>query len=318
MNKELLPILPVKKKKRFNILSWKTTMQLSLMSLPGVLWYIIFAYIPMFGIIIAFKNFNYAQGVFGSEWCGFENFIYLFKSNDAIRLLRNTFLYNIAFIIADNLLALAVALLLNNLVKKWQVKLYQTAFFIPYFISWIVVAYISQALFSHEFGIANYIANAFGANSVTWFTNTKPWPIILVIFQTWKQLGFKTLVYYGSIIGIDISIYEAASIDGANSWQSIRRITLPLLKPTIIVLFILAVGAAMRSDFGLFYYVPNNQGALYEATDVLDTYVYRVMKVLGDFSVSSAVSVFQSVIGLLMVLGANKIVKMIDAENAMF
>ncbi len=305
-------------RRRKNSLEWQSTWQLSLIAAPGILWFLMFAYIPMFGLILAFKDFNYAQGILGSRWIGLDNFRFVFESNDAVRIFRNTVLYNAAFIVLDNILGIACALALDSMSKKRHVKFYQTCLFLPYFISWVVVGYIMQALCSHEFGLLNTLLKSLGLNGVQWYNETKPWPAIIIFAHLWKNVGFKTLVYYGSVIGIDNQLFEAAKIDGATRWQTIYKIILPLLKPTVIVMFILAIGNMMRADFGLFYYVPNNTGILYEVTDVLDTYIYRTLKQLGDICGSSAVSAFQAIVGLVLVLLSNWAIRVIDEENAMF
>lgn len=307
-----------KKKKRRLSLEWKSTISLGVLTLPAIVWFVIFCYIPMFGIIIAFKDFDYARGIFGSDWCGFDNFVYLFKSNDAFRILRNTIMYNFSFIVIGTIAAIGMALMLDTIKNKTFIKFTQTTIFLPYFISWVVVAFVTQQMFALNNGAVNSLIEFFGGEKVLWYTNTKAWPIILVIANLWKQIGFNTIVYYGSILGIDSSLYEAARIDGANGRQCITKITLPMLRTTIIILFIMSIGTILRADFGLFYYLPNNQGPLYPVTDVIDTYIYRALKVSGDLTGSSAASFVQSVVGLILVLITNTITKKIDPENALF
>ena len=306
------------KKKRRMTLEWRSTISLSFLTLPAIIWFIVFCYIPMFGIIIAFKDFDYAKGILGSDWCGFDNFVYLFKSNDAYRILRNTILYNATFIIVGTFAAIGVALMLDSVKSKTLIKFTQTTIFLPHFISWVVVAFVTQQMFALNNGAINTLIEFFGGDKIPWYTNIKPWPCILVIANLWKTIGFNTIVYYGAILGIDSSIYEAARIDGANSRQVITKITLPMLKPTIVILFIMSIGTILRADFGLFYYLPNNQGPLYPVTDVIDTYIYRALKVSGDLTGSSAASFVQSVVGLVLVLVANKITKKLDPDNALF
>lgn len=307
-----------KQKNRFMTLSWRNTWQLSLLTVPGIVWFIIFCYIPMFGCIIAFKDFNFKLGIWGSEWCGLENFQYLFASSDAVRILRNTICYNLMFITLGIVLGVTFALFLEQITKKYLIKTFQTMMFLPYFVSWVVAAFIAQGLFKYEGGVLNNLREIFGKDPLQWYTTIKPWPFILILANIWKTIGFNVLMYYGALLGIDKSLYEAATIDGANTRQRIFEITLPLLKPTIIVLFIMGVGNIMRADFGLFFYVPNNYGSLYEVTDVIDTYIYRALKQAGDIPGSSASSFFQSVCGLVTVVVANGIVRKIDPENAMF
>ncbi len=301
-----------------NPLAWASTKQLTLLALPGILWFVIFAYIPMFGLVIAFKDFDYAKGIWLSDWNGLENFKYLFGTDDAVRILRNTVCYNAVFILLGTVVSVMTAIFLDFTKRRIFIKVYQTALFLPHLISWVVVAYIGLALFSFSNGFFNHFLISIGKEPVSWYMEPKYWPFILVIFNIWKTIGFNVLVYYGTIIGIDSTLYEAGAIDGANRAQMVFKITLPLLKPTIILMFIMSIGSMMRADFGLFYYVPNNQGALYAVTDVIDTYIYRALKTLGDIPGSSAASVFQSVVGLGLVLLSNFVVKKIDADNAMF
>lgn len=308
----------VLKQRTKNYVKWKSTAELGILALPAIVWFIVFAYIPMFGIVIAFKDFEPLKGIFGSEWNGFENFKYLFATNDAYRILRNTILYNFAFIVLGAVIPIIVAMLLEKIKSKTFIKFCQTTMFLPHFISWVIVAFIAQQFFSVNSGLLNHIIGIFGGEKVSWYTETTPWIFIIIIVRLWKTLGFNTIVYYGSIIGIDSSLYEAARIDGASEWQISRKITLPLLMPTIMILFIMATGNILRADFGLFYYVPNNQGPLYPVTDVIDTYIYRALKISGDIPGSSAASFVQSVTGLVIVFITNYITKKIDADNALF
>lgn len=306
------------KQRTRNHVKWKSTAELGILALPAIVWFIVFAYIPMFGIVIAFKDFEPVKGIFGSAWNGFENFEYLFKTNDAYRILRNTILYNFAFIVLGAVIPIIVAMLLDRIKSKTFIKFCQTTMFLPHFISWVIVAFIAQQFFSVNTGLLNYIIGIFGGEKVSWYTETTPWIFIIIIARLWKTLGFNTIIYYGSIIGIDSSLYEAARIDGASEWQMSRKITLPLLMPTIMILFIMATGNILRADFGLFYYVPNDQGPLYPVTDVIDTYIYRALKISGDIPGSSAASFVQSVTGLVIVFITNYITKKIDADNALF
>ena len=307
------------RKHKFKIsLAWRDTIQLSFLTIPVIIWFIIFAYIPMFGCVIAFKNFDYRAGIWGSEWCGLANFNYLFASNDAARILKNTVFYNTVFITLNMVIGITVALLLERVTRRYLIKTYQTMMFLPYFISWVVVAFIAQGLFKYDNGIMNNLLIKMGSKPLQWYTETGSWPWVLIFANTWKTVGFNTLLYYGSLLGIDTTLYEAAAIDGANTWQRIYKISIPMLKPTIIVLFIMGIGNIFRADFGLFYYVPNNSGALYKVTDVIDTYIFRALKGSGDISGSSAASFFQSVCGFILVLIANGTVRKLDSENAMF
>lgn len=291
---------------------------LFIMTVPTVLWFIIFKYLPMFGVIIAFKDYTYTGGIWGSEWAGFQNFAYLFSSNDALRILRNTVLYNAAFIIMSTVAAIGVALLFDNLRSRRAIKFYQTTLFFPYFISWVVLAFVTKGLFDLESGILNRLLASFGLEKYSWYTETAPWPFIFILANIWKTVGYNSLIYYGAIIGIDPSIYEAAAIDGASQWQVVKSIKLPLIRSMIVIMFIMAIGRLMSADFGMFYYLPDNQGPLYPITDVMDTYIFRSLNVLGDIPSASAASVFQSVVGFALVLISNGIVKKVDPDNAMF
>jgi putative aldouronate transport system permease protein len=291
--------------------------ELLALSLPGILYKLVIAYIPMVGLILAFKYFRYDQGIFGSKWVGLDNFEFLFKAQDAFRIIRNTLLYNVTYIILGTVAALLLALLLNELHGK-LVKIYQTALFLPYFISFVLVGYITSAFLDHKAGYLNTMLAWFGMNPHKWYLETTPWIFILPIVALWKGIGFSTLVYYAGITGISTEYYEAARLDGASRIQMMWRITLPLLKPLIIILFILGLGNIFRGDFGLHYFVPNNVGPNFPTTDIIDTYVYRALTKLGDINSAAAVGFLQSVVGFVTVITANFIVRRIDRDSALF
>ncbi|GIQ71152.1 sugar ABC transporter permease [Xylanibacillus composti] len=295
----------------------KKNAELILLLLPGALYTLVFHYLPLVGIIIAFKSYRYDLGIFGSEWVGLKNFEFFFASETAWRITRNTILYNAGFIVFTTATALAFAIMLNEIGRRW-VKAYQTVLFLPHFLSWVVVGYIVLAFLDHESGYLNRLLMLVGMNPQNWFYESSFWPYILNTTNLWKTVGFATLIYYAGIIGINSEYYEAARIDGASKLQMIRRITIPLLTPLIAILFILAVGNMFRGDFGLHYFVPNNSGLIYSTTDVVDTYVYRALRTLGDVSMAAAVSFFQSIVGFVLVLGANTIIKKINEENALW
>ncbi len=307
---------PVKRKRAS--LEARKSWQLGVLTIPGVAWFLIFCYFPMVGAVIAFKDYKPKKGIWGSEWVGFENFKFLFSSNDAGRLVFNTIFYNFLSIFLVALVAVTIAILMDLVDKRIYVKTYQTMLFLPRFISWVVVGFIGTILFHYEHGIFNQLVAAFGGKAISWYLEPKYWWFILPFFGVWKTMGYTSLVYYGTIMGIDTQIFESAEIDGASTWGKIRHITLPLLKPTIIIMSIMSVGSIMRADFGMFYYVPNNSGALYSATDVLDTYIFRALRGAGDMSSSSAAGFFQSVVGLIMVVTCNAIVKKIDSDSSLF
>ncbi|MBR6729434.1 MAG: sugar ABC transporter permease [Clostridia bacterium] len=289
-----------------------------LMALPGMAWYILICYVPMFGIVIAFKNFNYVDGIFGSPWSGFENFKYLFSTTDAFVITRNTILYNAWFIVFGIVHAAFIAILFDMLGKTKLSRINQTVVLLPHFLSWVVASYFTFGILSVDKGIANQIVRFFGGENINWYAETKYWPFIIAICREWKAVGYASIVYYSTIRGFDVEYYEAAKIDGANWFQSITRITIPLMKPIITIMFILNIGSVMRSDFGLFYIIPKNSGLLYSVTSTLDTYIYNGMTGLGDMGSTAAAGLYQSVIGFLLVVGSNFIVRKISPEDALF
>lgn len=309
-------------KKRPNIIRnelryFRQNIDLTSLALPSIIIIFILCYIPMFGIILAFKDFHYDSGIFGSPWVGLNNFKFFFNSSDAFRITRNTIGYNLIYIALGTIVSVTFAILLNELSRRW-IKLYQTILFVPYFISWVVGGYLVLSLLDPQYGFLNNVLALFGGGNIEWYSNSRYWPFILVFMNLWKYVGFNTLIYYTGIMGIDSTYYEAGEIDGANRIQMTFHITVPMLKRLISILIILALGNIFRGDFGLHYFVPNNAGALYGATDVIDTYAFRALRTLGDIPMSSAVSAFQSLVGLITVLAANIIIKKIDEESALF
>lgn len=288
---------------------------LDFMLMPGMIYLLINNYIPMFGIYIAFKKVDYSKGIWNSDWVGFDNFKYLFSTTDAWIITRNTLLYNAAFIALGIITGIIVGICLSELFKKTLQKLYQTTILLPQLISMVIVAYIVYAFFSNETGLVNHLL---GDNTINFYATKKYWPFILIFVNTWKQLGYNAIIFLSSIVGIDKSLYEAARVDGATKWQQITRITLPQLKPTIITLFTLQTGRIFYSDFGLFYQVPLDAGALYSVTNTVDTYVYRALLVSNNISTASAASTYQAICGFVIVFVVNMIIRKIDKENAMF
>lgn len=293
---------------------------LYLMFLPGALYLLMDKYIPMAGLVIAFKKINWRKGIWGSEWVGFSNFTYLFKTKDAFNITRNTILYNLTFIVLGTVIAITVAILLNEIASKRMKQVYQTIILLPYLISIVVVSYLVFALLSAETGfINNTILKALGVDPISWYTEPKYWPFILVIVHIWKVFGYDCILYYATLVGIDHGYYEAAVIDGANRWQQIVHVTLPNLLPTIITLTMMSIGKIFYSDFGLFYQVPMDSGPLLDVTSTIDTYVYRGLITLNNIGMSSAAGVYQSVVGFVLVLLANWGVKKIGGEeNGLF
>ncbi len=291
---------------------------LLLIALPGIIYLFINNYIPMFGVFLAFKDYSYRKGIFGSDWNGLKNFEYLFKQ-DAFTIIRNTLLYNASFIIIGTMAAILVAILMCELGERSRVKFFQSSLLLPNLLSWVVISFIGFAFLNSDTGfINNTVIKMFGGNTITWYTTPKYWPIILLIVYLWKNVGYSSIIYMASISGIDKSIFEAAQIDGATKLKQIRHITLPLLKPTIVILTLMAVGRIFYSDFGLFYQVPMNSGALYNVTQTIDTYVYHSLMELNNIGMSAAAGLYQSVIGFILVMAANAIVRKVDHENALF
>ncbi len=288
------------------------------MIFPGIIYLLINNYGPMFGLFIAFKKMDYRLGIFKSPWVGFDNFKYLFKTNAAFLITRNTILYNLTFILVGTVLGVAVGIMLSELRKKAETKFFQTVLLLPYLLSWVICAYIGSAFLSKETGLINNLLSDLGFAKIDWYNSPEVWPPVLIIVNIWKGIGYTSIIYMSTIIGIDRSLYEAAMVDGATKWQQIRLITLPFLKGTVIMLTIMNIGRIFYSDFGLFYQIPLNSGALYSTTQTIDTYVYRALMQQSQIGMSSAAGFYQSIVGFILVLTANMIVRKISPENAMF
>lgn len=297
----------------------KRYLPLYLMMLPGILYIIINNYIPMTGLRIAFKQFNYSKGISGSKFVGLKNFEFLFKTKDAFVITRNTLCYNIVFICLGTIFAIAVAILLNDIRSVRLKKLYQTVILIPFLISIVVVSYLVYAFLSADSGfINNGILRPLSLEPISWYSTPTWWPLILVIVHLWKGFGYTSIIYFATLVGIDRGYFEAAAIDGATRWQQITNITLPFLKSTIITLTLMSIGRIFYSDFGLFYQVPLNSGLLINVTNTIDTYVYRGLISLNNVSMASAAGFYQSIVGFILVLTANFIVKKVSEENSLF
>lgn len=310
------------KKKGFweNIWQYKA---LLLMVLPGVIWFIFFFYIPVLANVVAFKDFRLSPDGFisslrQSPWVGFDNFKFLFASNDAWLITRNTLLYNIVFLAFNLFFAIAFAIVMSELRNKRLVKVYHTMSLLPYFLSWVVISYFVYAFLSPDKGIVNQWLTSLGAEGVNWYADPKWWPFIFVFLNVWKSLGYNSIIYYASVIGIDQTYYEAAMVDGASKWQQIKNVTLPQLMPMISVLLIMNIGGIFRADFGLFYQVPQNSGALYQVTSVLDTYIYNGLTATGDIGMTAAAGLYQSVVGACLLLAANFVVRKLEPDSALF
>lgn len=299
------------KKKKRNL---KRYIPIYLMAVPGIVYLIANNYMPMFGIIIAFKKLNFQKGIFGSDWAGLKNFEFLFTSNTAFQIIRNTLLYNVVFIILGMIVAVAAAIFLNEIRSKFASKTYQTLIMLPYLMSWVIVSYLSYAFLATDTGLIN---NAFGLN-INFYSDTTYWPFILTFVNLWKGAGYSMIVYFAAIVGIDGEYYEAAQLDGATRWQQIKNITLPHLKTTIITMLILSIGRIFASDFGLFYQIPRNSGILYPVTQTIDVYVYNALMNNSNYGMSSAASVFQSVVGFILVIITNRIARKVSEDSALF
>ena len=302
------------KKKKITV-NWA----LYLMLVPGLLYMLFNNYIPMTFTVIAFKKFNFQKGIWGSEFNGLENFKSLFSTRDSWIILRNTIGYNLVFIVVSLLIGLTLAILLDELASRRGKRLYQMSYLTPYMISITVVSYIVYAFLSTETGfINNGILKILGKDKISWYSQPKYWPFILVAVNQWKWLGYNTIIYYSSVISIDSGYYEAATIDGAARFQRIWYITIPLIRSTIITMTLLQLGSIFRTDFGLFYQVPMDSSALMNVTNTIDTYVYRGIKSVGTLGMSSAAGLYQSVVGFVLILVMNGIVRRIDKESAIF
>lgn len=309
------------KKGFFNEL--KSNWPLFVMLSPGLLVLIINNYIPMFGIVIAFKDYryygNFITNLIKSKWVGLSNFDFFFATPYAFSITFNTIAYNLVFIILGLVIPVAFALALNELANKKLAKAYQSFLFLPYFLSWIIVSYLAYSLFNIEHGfINNSVLAPLGIEPIRWYFEPVYWPFILTFFQVWKYTGYNVVVYLAAISGIDSEYYEAAAIDGATKWQQIRHITLPMLQPIMIIMVLFAVGRIFNADFGLFYNVPRNSGALHTATDVIDTYVYKTLRDTNNLGMAAAAGAYQAVIGSITVFLANYVVRKVDNDKALF
>lgn len=290
---------------------------LTLMALPGVVLLFIFHYIPLYGLILPFKDYKVSLGFFKSPWAGLKNFKFLFNSDTVLVATRNTILYNLAFIFVGTAAAVLLAILLFELTRK-KVKVYQTVLMLPHFISMVVVAYIVNAILDMDSGVLNMIRIKFGLEPLMWYNTPSYWPVILVLTNLWKTIGYNMVIYYAALMGLDMECFEAATVDGASWWQKVWHITIPGIKSMIVIMVLLSVGNILRGDFGLFYNVPLNSSLLYPTTDVIDTYVYRALMDLGDVGMAAAAGFYQTVIGFILVLSANLLTKKINPENALF
>ena len=328
MSSNLLKIYDTGEKKRENMrtknktkrkIRWKHILPFYVMVLPGLLYLLIDKYIPMFGVLIAFKKLDFQKGILGSPWCGFDNFRFLFQSNEAWVITRNTILYNVGFFLVNTVLSIVLAILINEIRSKRAVKFYQTSVLLPFLMSWVVIGYLVYAYLSAESGLINAsVLQPLGYEKIAWYQDKRYWPFILIFVNAWKGVGYSMIIYLSSIVGISQDYYEAARLDGASKWKQIRTITLPLLKPTVLTLMILAAGQMFRSDFGLFYQIPRNSGILYDVTRTIDVYVYQALMKNSDYGMSSAASVYQSIVGFVLIVAVNKLAKKYNPESSIF
>lgn len=298
--------------------TWKNK-TLLLMSMPAMILFILFNYVPMFGLILAFKDFNFADGIWNSPWCGLRNFKHLFFVGDtAWRLTRNTIGYYILFTIFGTIGNVALAIGINEMIYKKLAKYFQSAMILPTFISYIAISFVVYAFLKSDTGIINRMIIALGGSNFSFYLEPDVWPAILLIVKTWKGIGYGSVLYLSVLTGIDQSLYEAAAIDGASAWQKLRYITIPMLIPMVVVMTLLGLGSIMHSDTGLFFQVTKNVGALYPATQVLDSYVLNAIANTVDYGMTAATTFYQSVVGFVMVVGTNLVVRRIDPESALF
>jgi len=298
---------------------WKKTISVYILMLPAILYLLVNNYLPMAGIIMAFKKINLSMGLLKSPWCGFENFKFLFTTNTILLITRNTVLYNVAFILLDTVIGVSVAIFLNEVRSKAAQRLYQSLMLISFLMSWVVVSYLVEAFLNVRTGfIVKTIFPALGIGQIyDFYMEPSFWPFILIFVHIWKSIGFTAIIYYSAIVGINEEFYEAAKIDGATKWQEIKTITLPCLKPTIVLLFILSMGKIFYSDFGLFYQVPKNSGMLYNVTQTIDTFVYNALMTQNNLGMSSAAGFYQSLVGFVLVILANWVIRKVDPESAL-
>lgn len=296
----------------------KDNIQLLCMALPGIILTVIFLYLPMIGVVIAFKDFNPILGIMKSKWVGFDNFKFFFQSNDFIRLMRNTVGYSLWFLFIENFAAVVLAILFYNVTSSKKLKYYQTTAILPSFMSMVLVAYVVYLFLNPASGVINSILTVLGGEKISWYSEPKYWPVILTVVQIWKNVGMNSLLYYATMIGIDDSLFEAAEIDGANKMGQIIHVIVPGISALACLNLIRGVGGLIGGDFGLFYQIPRNVGALYPTTDVINTYVFRATQTGNNFGRTAAVGLFSSVIGVILIVITNTAVRKIDEEKSMF
>ena len=297
---------------------WKKNKTLFLMALPSVAVVFVMSYLPMTGLVLAFKNYRFDLGVFGSEWNGLSNFEFLFKSGTGWKITRNTVVYNLLNLITSQGLAIIIAILLSELNGRIFKKLTQSIIFLPYFISWVIVGTFVYNIFNYETGVLNNILVRLGSEKINVYSKPSVWPWIICLFNSWKWCGYNSVIYIAAILGIDGEQFEAAQIDGANIFQQIAHIMLPCIRPTVITMVLLQVGRIMRGDFEMFYQIVGNNGQLYNATDVIDTYVFRSLLTNSNLGMTAAATFYQSILCFVIIVVVNHIVKKMEADYALF
>lgn len=289
-----------------------------LLLIPAVVYVVLFSYIPMGGVIMAFKKYNYSLGLWASPWVGMKNFKFLTLSNRLWTLTRNTILYNLAFIVVGMVMEVGFAIIINEMRSRWFKKVFQSFIFLPYFISWVIASAVIMTFLDYDKGLISRLVKSFGGQMVNVSTTAAPWPFLLVFFRMWKGVGYGSIIYMSSIAGIDQEMYEAAEIDGASSWQKVFKITIPNLIPTMVIMFLLACGQIFRGDFGMFYQLIGNNGVLLETVDILDLYIYRAMAGNANLGYGAAAGLYQSVLCFATIMLANFLVKRIQPDYTLF
>ena len=293
--------------------------QLWLLALPGIILTLMFAYIPMSGLVIIFKDYNYRDGIFGSPWVGFKNFEFFFANfSKAWRATRNTILLNLCYTVFGTAMAVMLAVMFNEIRHKKYLKATQSLSIMPYFISWVVVGVFVFSIFNYETGLINTMISSLGGEKINFYMMPMAWPIIICAFNTWKWTGYNSVIYIAAVTGVDGEINEAAEIDGATIFQRIRYITLPSIRPTLVTMVLLQIGRILRGDFEMFYQIVGNNGQLFNATDVIDTYVFRSLITNPDIGMTAAATFYQSVLCFAIIMIVNTVVKKIDEDYALF
>ena len=307
----------VRKKKTMNSAVFRENFWLTMMVLPGALLLLIFNYVPMVGVVMAFKKYNPILGIWGSPWCGLDNFEFFFTSQDAFRVIRNTLGYSVTFLVLDLIAGVGLAIMFYNLRSRRALKFYNTVVILPRFMSMVIIAFIVYTLLNPSYGIFNTIIKSLGGNGVQWYMQPGYWPVILTAVHIWQTVGMNSIIYYASLMGLDESLIEAAQLDGANKWKQTLHVVIPHLVPVMVITTILGIGHLFSGDFGLFYQVTKDVGLLYPTTDIINTYTFRALQ-NGALEKSTAVGLFQSLTGLILVVTTNGIVRKISPDNSMF